>query len=58
MLAVFTLPADFASSTLAYIGSFFTDLATPIYIVIGLALAMWVINFVIGLFTRRARARR
>lgn len=58
MLPVFTLPADFATATLAYIGTLFTDLATPIYILVGLALGMWIINFVVGMFTRRARARR
>lgn len=55
---MFTLPADFATATLAYIGNLFTDLATPIYILIGIALGMWIINFVVGLFTRRGRARR
>jgi len=55
---MFTLPTDFATNSLAYIGTLITDLASPIYIVVGLALGMWVINFIVGLFTRRARARR
>lgn len=54
----FTLPEDFATSSLAYIGGLITDLSTPIYILVGITLAMWIINFVVGLFTRRARARR
>jgi hypothetical protein len=55
---MFTLPADFASTSLAYIGTLITDLSTPIYILIGISLGMWVINYVVGLFTRRGRARR
>jgi hypothetical protein len=55
---MFTLPVDFATSSLAYIGALITDLATPIYILIGISLGMMIINFIVGLFSRRARARR
>jgi hypothetical protein len=55
---LFTLPADFASTSLAYVGSLVTDLSVPIYIIIGISLGMWIINYVVGLFSRRARARR
>jgi len=58
LLVLFTLPSDFASATLAYVGNLITDLAVPIYIIIGIVLGMWIINFIVGLFTRRARARR
>jgi hypothetical protein len=54
----FTLPADFATSSLAYVGGLITDLSVPIYLLVGITLGMWIINFVVGLFGRRSRARR
>ncbi len=51
MLSVyFTLPADFATDTLAYIGGFASDLIVPITIVCGIGLFFLVANWVISKF--------
>lgn len=52
-ISVFTLPEDFASSTLAYIGGVFNDAVVIIAIAIGLPLAFWFIKRVIGLIPKR-----
>jgi len=50
---IFTIDADFVSSTTAYIGDLFTDLKVLIILVIGLPLAFWVIRRIIGLVKAR-----
>ncbi len=54
----FNLPADFASSSLAYIGTLFTDLSVPIYILIGFSLFFWVGNWVIGKFRDTSKEKK
>ena len=44
------IPPDFATSVFAYVGSFFSDLSKPNYILIGIALALFIIEFVVALF--------
>lgn len=61
MSPILTLPGDFTSSTLAYIGQLFTDLTPAVILVIGLPLGFWgvakVISVVRGGFrTRTPRA--
>jgi hypothetical protein len=51
-MSIISLGEDFVTSTIAYVGYFFTDLKTVLYLVIGLPLGVWVINVVIGLFGR------
>jgi hypothetical protein len=46
---------DFASNTLAYIGNLFTDLSVPIYILIGIMLGMWLIDYLLGIFARKRK---
>jgi hypothetical protein len=41
---IITLPADFATSALAYAGQLFTDLSTIILLLIGLPIGFWVIK--------------
>lgn len=45
---IFTLPGDFASSTLGYVGTVFSDLSGLILLVIGVMLGCVVIEIVIG----------
>ena len=56
MLTLFTLPADFVSSSTAYIGDLFTDLKAPIVLLVGISLGMWIINYVIAKFRSRAKS--
>lgn len=44
------IPSDFASSVFAYIGSFFSVLSTPVYILIGIGLGLFIVEFIIALF--------
>lgn len=44
-----SIPSDIASTTLAYAGALFTDLAIPIILTIGLPMAFWVIKKIIAL---------
>lgn len=46
----FTLPADFATNTMAYIGGFAEDLLVPITIICGIGLFFMVANWVISKF--------
>jgi hypothetical protein len=48
---------DFASNTLAYIGNLFTDLSVPIYILIGIMLGMWLIDYLLGIFARKRKLK-
>jgi len=57
MLILFTLPADFASTSLAYIGSYFTDLKEPLFLIVGTAMFMWVGGWIVGKITSRGRTR-
>jgi hypothetical protein len=50
---LFTLPADFVTSSVAYIGYFFTDLSSLLVIAIGVPLAFYVIKKIIGLLPKR-----
>jgi len=53
MLAYITIPGDFVTSTLAYVGTVFTDLNLLIVLIIGLPLGFWVIRKVISLVRAR-----
>jgi hypothetical protein len=50
---IITLPANFVSDSLAYVGNLFTDLSSVIVLVIGLPLAFWVIRKTISLVRAR-----
>jgi hypothetical protein len=49
MSPIITLPADFVTSSMAYIGQLFTDMTPAIILVIGLPLAFWAVAKVIAL---------
>jgi hypothetical protein len=49
MFSIITMPADYATSTLAYAGAMFTDLSDVVILCVGLPVAFWVISKVIGL---------
>lgn len=48
MFNIITLPGDFASTTLGYVGTLFSDLSGIITIIIGVILAVLVIEILIG----------
>ena len=52
---LFDLPAEAVSSTTAYIGNLFSDLAPFIFLAIGIPLAFYVIRKVISMVAGRAR---
>ncbi|MBE3095480.1 MAG: hypothetical protein IMZ52_10655 [Actinobacteria bacterium] len=51
----FTLPVDFATGSIAYVGGLFTDLNTPIYILIGFSLAFLVGDWIVGKFKTKEK---
>jgi len=53
MFAIITLPVDFTTTILAYVGDLFTDLNVLIVLVIGLPLAFWIIRKTISLVRAR-----
>lgn len=53
-----TIPEDFATSMLAYVGEIFTDLQSVIIILVGLPLAFWAVSKVVGLIRGGFRTRR
>jgi len=52
-LTYITLPVDFLTNLLGYVGDLFTDLSPVVALVIGLPLAFWAIRRVIGLVRAR-----
>lgn len=58
LLTLFTLPDTFVASSTAYVGDLISDIQGPVVLIFGIALGMWVLNYVLGLATRRGRARR
>lgn len=57
MAPIITLPVDFVSSTMAYVGQLFTDMTTAIILIIGLPLAFWVVAKVIAVVRGGFRVR-
>lgn len=57
MLTLFTLPTDFVTNSTAYIGQVMTDASPVLTLIVGISLAIYVINWLVGLFTRRAKAK-
>ena len=53
-----TLPGDFATSMLAYVGELFTDLSPAIVVIVGLPLAFWAVSKTISLVKGGFRSRR
>lgn len=47
-----TLPGDFATTMLAYVGELFTDLTPAIGVIVGVPLGFWVVGKVISLIKR------
>lgn len=47
-----TLPVDFATTMLAYVGELFTDLTPAIGIIVGVPVGFWVVGKVITLLKR------
>lgn len=58
MLAIITLPSEFVTSTLAYVGTIFTDLTPAVILVIGLPLGFWFVSKTIALVRGGFRSRR
>jgi len=58
MLSIITIPVDFATSMVAYVGTLFTDLTPVIVILVGLPLGFWAVGKVIGLIRGGFRSRR
>jgi hypothetical protein len=58
MFTYITIPADYATSTLAYAGSMFTDLSDLVILCVGLPIAFWVIAKVIGLARMGFKTKR
>lgn len=54
---IITLPQDFVTSSLAYIGQLFTDLTPAIILCIGLPLGFWALAKVIALVRGGFRVR-
>lgn len=48
MLSIITLPGDFASTTIGYVGTLFSDLSTILTLIIGVLLGVLVIEILIG----------
>jgi len=53
MLTYITIPAEWATSTLAYAGQLFTDLSLVIVLAIGLPMGFWIIRKIISLVKAR-----
>jgi hypothetical protein len=49
---IITLPADAASSTLAYVGYLFSDLSTLIILIIGVSLGLIVLEVLLNIFRK------
>jgi len=58
MNPIITLPSEFATSMMAYVGQLFTDLTPAIIVLVGLPLAFWAVNRVVGLVRGGFRTRR
>lgn len=58
MITIITLPVDFSTSMLAYVGELFTDLAPAIAVVVGLPVAFWAVGKTISLIKGGFRSRR
>lgn len=52
---LFTLPVGAEADLLGYVGDLITDGWVLITLAIGIPLAFWVVNKVIGVITRRAK---
>lgn len=48
MFGIFTLPSNFVASTTAIMGELFTDLAPYLTLIIGVVVAVLVIEIIIG----------
>ncbi len=58
MLAIITLPVDFATSMLGYVGELFTDLTPAIVVIVGLPVAFWAVGKTVSLIKGGFRSRR
>jgi len=58
MTPIITLPANFIASTTEYVGQLFSDLTPVIVLLVGLAIAFYVVSKVIGLMRSGLRTRR
>lgn len=52
MLSIFTLPENFATTTLAYVGTIFSDLSGLIFLIVGVLLAALVIEIIFGILRK------
>ncbi len=52
LLNIITLPGDFASSTLGYVGQIFSDLSGLILLIVGVLLGVVVIELILGAIRR------
>lgn len=52
MLAILNLPANYASTTLGYVGEIFSDLSGIILLIIGVLLGVVVLEILIGIFRK------
>ena len=53
MFSILTLPSDFATTTLGYVGVIFNDLSGLILLVIGVLLALVAVEILIGIFRHK-----
>jgi len=58
MFTILTLPVGFETDMMAYVGELFTDLSPAIIVLVGLPLAFWAVNRVVGLIRGGFRTRR
>ncbi len=49
---LFGIPSNFAQMTTSYIGELINDLSPALYILIGIIIGMWIINYIVGLFRK------
>lgn len=58
MISIITLPVDFATSMLGYVGELFTDLTPAIVVIVGLPVAFWAVSKTVSLIKGGFRSRR
>jgi len=58
LTALFAFPEDFITSSTAYLADTLEAVKIPFYLVFGICLMMWLVNWLLGLVGRRTRARR
>ena len=55
---LFAFPEDFITSSTEYLASTLDAVKIPLALVFGIALMMWIVNWIVGFVGRRAHARK